>query len=206
MKNEKMSEAQKAHWNSPEGLKRRQFSKEHGERISEGKKKFAYVPFATCAFEGCNNQVSSRRAKFCSHSCNSKNNQKNNPTLLRAGGEDSLNWIDGRSSIPDRSMAEVKKKANHTCQACGKYYKNIDVHHLIPQRCSDDIVENNKTENLVVLCRGCHQASERAFINEVSIRAFRLEKEYMDELLQDQPNYVKLVDEFMAWVAVKPTK
>jgi hypothetical protein len=51
---------------------------------------------------------------------------------------------------------EIRKRDNFTCQLCGKKGAT-SVHHIIPRRVRID----NSPENLITLCRSCHNKVER---------------------------------------------
>jgi len=65
----------------------------------------------------------------------------------------------------------VRERDGHTCQdpACSvtqdnhldRYDEKLHVHHLIKARDLDDPEERNAAENLITLCRDCHQRWER---------------------------------------------
>ena len=88
--------------------------------------------------------------QFCSGSCRSKYYK----------GILSSNWQDGISFEPygiefDETLKEqIRKRDNYTCQECDKTQeeldRKLDVHHI------DYNKKNNKSENLISLCKSCH--------------------------------------------------
>lgn len=50
-----------------------------------------------------------------------------------------------------RKAQEAKKKANNTCQLCGKRTVWLDVHHLTYERLGHEI-----PTDLIAVCRACH--------------------------------------------------
>lgn len=92
-------------------------------------------------------------AHLCSRSC------RNSYTSLLLGGDGT--WDVNRYKSKDkrfRGKDSVKNKKlalqrdNHTCQQCGET-TNLEVHHWEPFKISYD----NSVDNLVVLCKQCHQ-------------------------------------------------
>lgn len=127
----------------------------------------------------CNKELSRKDAKRC-HSCNNKNRWKSLEFRLkqlnrkrRSGwkhsektklmfsktrkGKDNGNWKGGVSRIlyPPEFNKALKKKIytrdGFTCQLCFKYPCNyLNAHHI------DYDKQNCKEENLITLCRRCH--------------------------------------------------
>jgi len=52
----------------------------------------------------------------------------------------------------DFKRKKILKKANYTCQSCGKKHTKLEVHHKTYQR-----LGNEKDEDLIVLCSTCHK-------------------------------------------------
>lgn len=61
-----------------------------------------------------------------------------------------------------RAKRLVRERANHRCEICDiseeklKHNWQLDIHHIIPFRCFNDHREANKLENLLAVCRKCH--------------------------------------------------
>jgi len=97
-------------------------------------------------------------------------------------GEDNPQWNGGTqpygSGWNKSKRRAVRERDGHTCQApaCSvtqddhldRHDEKLHVHHLIKAREVDDPEERNAAENLVTLCRDCHQRWER--IAEAGIR------------------------------------
>lgn len=97
-------------------------------------------------------------------------------------GENNPNWAGGDVTYgpgwDESKRREVRKRDGHTCQdpACSvtqdghlvQYDQKLHVHHLIKARDIDDPEERNAPENLITLCRDCHQRWER--LSEAGIR------------------------------------
>jgi uncharacterized protein YjcR len=90
-------------------------------------------------------------------------------------GEHHPNWNGGSQPYgPGWNASKrrtVRERDGHTCQdpACSvtqddhlaQYDEKLHVHHLIKARDLDDPEERNAAENLITLCRDCHQRWER---------------------------------------------
>jgi transposase len=90
-------------------------------------------------------------------------------------GESHRYWNGGRQpygpGFGARKKREVRERDDHTCQdpTCSvtqddhlaQYDEKLHVHHLIKARDVDDPEERNAAENLITLCRDCHQRWER---------------------------------------------
>jgi len=67
-----------------------------------------------------------------------------------------------------KSRQLVLERDGYECQICGQtqeehlneYGRDLDVHHIIPKRRFDTDEQANQAENLITLCRGCHQKWE----------------------------------------------
>lgn len=83
-----------------------------------------------------------------------------NPTRhwLGKGGEDHPTWQNGKSfeeygmEFNKELKNKIRERDNYTCQECGKNEtrRKLDIHHI------DYNKKNNKENNLISLCRGCH--------------------------------------------------
>lgn len=100
------------------------------------------------------NQRWAKDRPFCSRKCYSEylslnNCQENHPR-----------WTGGFANHTGREWRQaqrlVRKRDNNTCQLCGvtakQLGKNMDVHHIIPFRIS----QNHSPDNLICLCPSCH--------------------------------------------------
>jgi 5-methylcytosine-specific restriction endonuclease McrA len=90
-------------------------------------------------------------------------------------GEHHPNWNGGSQPYGSGWNASkrrtVRERDDHTCQdpTCSvtqddhldRYDEKLHVHHLIKARDLDDAEERNAAENLITLCRDCHQRWER---------------------------------------------
>lgn len=80
------------------------------------------------------------------------------------GGRYSLDYGAGWTTNKKRA----RERDGNQCQACGrtnaenieKYGRVLEVHHIRPARGFDDAEERNRLDNLVTVCRGCHQRWE----------------------------------------------
>jgi uncharacterized protein YjcR len=87
-------------------------------------------------------------------------------------GEDNPMWKGGASDYygPSWQSArrKVRERGEYTCQRCGmtdaehtaKYGQALHVHHIEPFRTFDDHSKANRLENLITLCRDCHDELE----------------------------------------------
>jgi len=99
---------------------------------------------------------------FCSVSCRTKG--------LRGVG--ASNWQGGHKLYYGPNWQEIRKeiriKYDYTCQECGRIKKELgqhpDAHHKIPLKTyKGDYEKANQHSNLTLMCRACHQRSERNF-------------------------------------------
>lgn len=66
-----------------------------------------------------------------------------------------------------KNKEKVRERDNNTCQVCGTKQKNttqMHTHHIKPRREFNDMVEANKTSNLITLCCVCHPKVEHGLI------------------------------------------
>lgn len=108
-------------------------------------------------------QIRLRGSSYCSLKCNGIAKSES----MR--GDANPNWKGGFNPDHygpnwDSQSRKAKKRDSHTCQACG--YKSggdriLDVHHIKPLReFNGDWKTANQLDNLVCLCRPCHQKVE----------------------------------------------
>jgi transposase len=82
------------------------------------------------------------------------------------------NWNGGAAidygSNWKRMRAKTRERDNHTCQACGHEWKEgeikLDVHHITPIKDFDTPEDANTLDNLVTLCRTCHNEWEGLYV------------------------------------------
>jgi DEAD/DEAH box helicase domain-containing protein len=62
----------------------------------------------------------------------------------------------------EATKRSVRERDHNTCQNCGKLGNslNLDVHHIKPFKTFDSIAEANSLENLITLCKQCHNQAE----------------------------------------------
>jgi len=100
--------------------------------------------------------------------CKKRNVKNKGNPLYQNRGINHPNFIDGtacgRSTIETLELKElIRKRDNYTCQDCGitqkehkkKYNRILDVHHID----GDDV--NNVKENMITLCRSCHNNTRK---------------------------------------------
>lgn len=87
-------------------------------------------------------------------------------------GEHANRWNGGYESKYTAEWIEARQEClerdNHKCQRCGmeqeshleEYGRSLDVHHITPLVEYDDNSEAHQLENLVALCRECHNEIE----------------------------------------------
>lgn len=83
-------------------------------------------------------------------------------------GDLAPNWKGGFASDYGsnwkRMRDRVRKRDNHTCQDCGHEWvqgeTRLDVHHITPIKKFDQPEKANTLENLITLCRTCHNKWE----------------------------------------------
>ena len=129
---------------------------------ADKKGRYITVPCTQCGkeFESANWQR--RRTKigvFCSHKCYGRWRSAN----LKGAA---CPWYKGRPGIKryeggwKRARQAAKERDNYTCRDCGVQHppksRKLDVHHIVPYR-RFKIPENaNRLDNLLTLCRPCH--------------------------------------------------
>lgn len=87
-------------------------------------------------------------------------------------GKNSVHWKGGHNDNRGANWRQQRQKARkrdgYKCQACGMSEKKngraLDVHHIVPFRKFDDYRKANRLENLISLCRSCHQKAEKGTI------------------------------------------
>lgn len=109
--------------------------------------------------------VTKKRAReqdrfFCDFDCLGKFNERRysgegNPNYKGGDWEHNYrgpNWAIVRNSVRERD--------NYTCQNCGSTKDELgqipDCHHIIPEHTFDDRTDAHYEENLILLCRDCH--------------------------------------------------
>jgi len=100
---------------------------------------------------------------YCSTECQSQwmqNNWQGEDHPNYRGGPNhgfGKNWLPNRQKVRER---------DEVCQVCGEDGTNtfLDVHHIVPRRAFDNVTRSNNHENLVLLCRPCHNKAERGVI------------------------------------------
>ncbi len=105
----------------------------------------------------CNQKTSSKN-KFCSNKCQKEYEYKNYIERWKSNQETGLR---GEYQISMHIKTYLFKKYNNKCARCGwgelnKYTNNIplEVEHI------DGNYQNNKEENLILLCPNCHSLTE----------------------------------------------
>jgi 5-methylcytosine-specific restriction endonuclease McrA len=109
-------------------------------------------------------RTKNRDNMYCSRECHTEHilerglfHDEDSPLYEKpADGEYGDNW--------DKIAKEVRKRDNYTCQACGKEQsscdRKLDVHHVVPLRKFNDPKKANEFDNLIALCRYCHNKWE----------------------------------------------
>lgn len=73
-------------------------------------------------------------------------------------GPKNPNWKGGKITYRGAGWRGIRmqilRRDNYTCQACHQQFDRafLDVHHIVPYRFTQD----NRTENLITLCKPCH--------------------------------------------------
>lgn len=69
-----------------------------------------------------------------------------------------------RSGDWEDQALKARKRDGFTCRLCGitekELGKQLDVHHIIPYRLFESPTEANRLNNLITLCRSCHNKIE----------------------------------------------
>jgi len=121
----------------------------------------------TCAecgtqFEREPSVIEAREEQYCSRECYYSNYTGKNAPRWKGGCETyyGKTWSTQRQKTLERD--------NHECQDCDltreehyeQYDQDLEVHHKTPIRTFEDTAEANQLENLVTLCKSCHQQRE----------------------------------------------
>ena len=106
------------------------------------------------------------RKKTCSDECAQELVSEKNDHLSEYWyGEDNPRWKGGKKNFYGSNWQEQRRKAiqrdNERCVDCGSV-EDLHVHHIIPIKEFDEDYESaNDLDNLVTLCRGCHNKWEK---------------------------------------------
>lgn len=106
--------------------------------------------------------------EFCNHECYGKWISENRV------GENHPNWKGGAIDFYGESWTKQRRRAlerdEYLCRVCGissdehrrQSGQTLDVHHITPFRDYgvEDHIEANRLDNLITLCRSCHQKVE----------------------------------------------
>lgn len=97
---------------------------------------------------------------YCSKECMASHYE------IRFSGKNSPTWKGGKckrfqyGSTWFSARRNARKRDEYVCQLCGKTEKDneeqLSVHHITPFRTFSSYLEANKLDNLVCLCRRCH--------------------------------------------------
>ena len=106
----------------------------------------------------CGKELTKAQKKYCSTKCQKEYEAKEK---LKAWQEGTFNGMKGKSQLSDVIRNYMLEKAEWKCQLCGWGETNpytgkipLEIHH------KDGNYENNKEENLQVLCPNCHSLTE----------------------------------------------
>lgn len=120
----------------------------------------------TCGDTFCRykSQLEKYDRNYCSTECKS-DDQKDRYT-----GKDNPSWKGGKVSVGTSwsRISEDVVEYDGKCLSCGisadiyedETGRRLDVHHIEPRRQFDDVDKSNTSDNLVSLCRQCHNAIE----------------------------------------------
>lgn len=119
---------------------------------SKGIIKEVKITCPTCSkeFITAPGKIRKGEGKYCSKKCQGVAHRGSNSPVWQGGvvGYRGYNWEEQRQKALARD--------DNTCQACGVKMK-LDVHHVIPCRLfAGNFGRANELENLVTLCRTCH--------------------------------------------------
>ena len=152
------------------------------------KKRVAVIDYECnyCGKEFSHKEWSSRKGKYCSIECNAKDWEENDEHFMNdeiaekiadtRRGSDNPNWKGG-VTLPYPSgfrtrKTKVRERDSYECQVCGmsqKEHQNnfdakLEVHHIVPRRlflrCGEYLEGVNCMENLVTVCKVCHNKVE----------------------------------------------
>lgn len=107
---------------------------------------------------------------FCDRKCLGRFNEERysgegNPNFK--GGDWEHNYR-GKDWVPNRNT--VRRLDDYTCQNCGDDMKDLgqipDCHHIIPEHTFENRNDAHYPENLILLCRDCHNVFDNMEIEE----------------------------------------
>lgn len=100
-----------------------------------------------------------RKQIMCSRQCNSEYGASQRAKQLYKGGSSS------RGAEWRKIAKSIRERDNYTCAVCNKdNIKSIHVHHIIPIRDFNSVVDANALDNLICLCSSCHPKVECGLI------------------------------------------
>lgn len=138
-----------------------------------------------CKHPECEKTVTQSWNTFCSYSCSNSFNQSKKYGNNQAGSKNSQ-YTDGTYTLEKSKKLEARKRDNYKCQTCGKAVKGraAHVHHIVAERCFDDMERAHDLSNLVTVCSSCHVDVEWGTLKELHKRAAAF-----DEIMKDDPNF-----------------
>jgi 5-methylcytosine-specific restriction endonuclease McrA len=99
------------------------------------------------------------------------------PKKRRYDYSDRKVWSFRHSEKWKNKAVEIKERDHWMCKNCLKNkiftYKDLEVHHIIPLE--EDINQGLDDENLITLCRSCHEAAEKGEISRQDLRKMIIE-------------------------------
>lgn len=141
-------------WMDRHGIERDWKHKDRGEMVNV---QCSYCENSDVIYESVRKQS---EKWFCSHDCMGSWQSEN---LV---GENSPTWSGGSVFYGEKwyyARKDCRKRDGNTCQNCGEGddERIPDVHHIEPVRSFDEPDEAHNLDNLVQLCRTCHNKIEK---------------------------------------------
>lgn len=125
----------------------------------------------SCAREGCNKPVTEMKNKYCSNECRGKVHAETGHFSRFTTGELNPNRTDGSYAFGKSQKQQAFIRDNMKCCRCQADLSHKDskygVHHLVPRRLFESLVEADDLSNLVTLCSKDHREVEAEFVEHL---------------------------------------
>jgi hypothetical protein len=102
-------------------------------------------------------------------------NKTNNPMWNPISREKHNEQLRKLIPVSSQQLSIKLRKSIKSCQKCGGT-KNLEIHHLNKNK------RDNRLDNLIVVCHGCHQIVYHDFINRVARKKKVFSKEHIRRL------------------------
>jgi hypothetical protein len=166
-------------------------TQEMHDELVRTRKRVQRKPIIICAREGCNDVVKHRKHRYCSTSCRSKDNYRDNLGMF-ATTEGNPGYVNGEYAHGKSQKQKAYERDNGKCQRCGCDVgkdKKYGIHHLVPRRLFIDKTLADSLSNLVTLCSKDHRDVEAEFVEhlfELYSNKIYMEPQHLMVFLRDK--------------------